>query len=151
MCDSVHGDGTVSGPAPQNKNTDVISLSAARSANDRHTAGYEKAVPSKEINGKEPELSIAVARASLANALKSQRHLEARLDKVCSSLMLAGEQIPALDQEDFSMLQEAYINASVATKIATEKSLIWRSRVERLAAKARQAPDPDPGDYLLAA
>ena len=149
MCDSVHRDGTVRGPAPQNKNTDVISLSAARSANDRHTAGYEKAVPSIENTGKEPELSIAVARASLSNALKSQRHLEARLDKVCSSLLLAGEQIPALDQDEFSMLQEAYINASVATKIATEKSLIWRARVDRLAAKAR--PAPDPGDYLLAA
>ena len=149
MSDSVQKDGTVRGPAPQGKNPDVISLSAARNANNRQAAGYEKAVSSKDNNGKEPELSIAVARASLSNALKSQRHLEARLDKICSSMLIAGEQIPALDQDEFSMLQEAYINASMAASIATEKALLWRAKVNRLSARARSASGPD--DFPLAA
>ncbi len=162
MSDSVRRGGTVSGPAPLEKNPDVVALSSARCADTRHDAGFDNTAPPEIENGKEPELSIAVARAALSNALKSQRNLEARLEKVCSRLLIAGEQIPSLDQDDFSMLQEAYMNASIAASVATEKTLIWRARVDRLATRSRLRShdrmthrNPDDGyqndDYLMAA
>jgi hypothetical protein len=150
MSDSVRKGGSVSGPAPLENNPDVVALSSARSARQRQEAGSDIAAPPESNNGKEPDLSIAVARASLSNALKSQRHLEARLEKVCSSLLIAGEQIPTLDQGQLSMLQEAYMNASIAASVATEKTLIWRARVDRLSAKKLSRPQ-DNDDYLMAA
>ena len=151
MSDSVRAGGSVSGPAPLDSNADVVAMSSTRMARQRQKTGsVNHTAPPESYHGKEPDVSIAVARASLANALKSQRHLEARLDKIGSSLLIAGEQIPVLDQGQLSMLQEAYLNAALAASVATEKTLLWHARVDRLLAAQLSRPQ-DNDDYLMAA
>ncbi len=143
MSKSVRKGGTVCGPAPLNKNINVIELPVEQVTRDG-AAGCPP-VPGKTVLESVSDEPLAVARAALSNALKSQRSLEARLDKVCNSLLIAGEQIPTIDQSEYSMLQEAYINASTAFRVASEKSLIWKSRVTRLTNKAvtNQTGDDD--------
>ncbi|MEM7259625.1 MAG: hypothetical protein AAF404_19805 [Pseudomonadota bacterium] len=141
MSKSVPRDGTVCGPAPLQNASRVIRLS------DRQPVHVDVGSTATVPEGPEKRLpsdhSLAVARAALQNARKSAQHFEARLEKVCSGLLVAGEQIPSIDQQELSMLQEAYINASTAYRVANEKAMIWQGRVDRLLAPARAAGNDD--------
>lgn len=149
MSKSVRRGGAVCGPAPLKETINVIELPVRRSTLD-DVAGNTSVPENPEVDDCF-EVSLAVARASLANAVKSQRHLEARLEKVCSSLLIAGEQIPTFDQSQLSMLQEAYINASTAHSVASEKAMILHHKVSRLEQTCdRTGSDTDDG-WLKAA
>lgn len=140
MSKSVRKDGTVCGPAPLQDSASVICLSERQHCSK---GGSTPSVPDSTEQSLNASRSLAVARAALSNAKKSEKHFEARLDKICSGLLVAGEQIPTIDQIELSMLQEAYINAANACRAASEKALIWHNRVERLVAQSTTADRQD--------
>lgn len=147
MSKSVREGGAVCGPAPLDQSANVIEL-PVRQATFVDAAGHP-AVPEPAIENLHADEPLAVARAALQNAVKSRQHLESRLDRVCSSLLIAGEQIPSFDQTDLSMLQEVYINAATAFSVASEKAILWQVRVQRLSQPGRE--NSGTGEWQLAA
>jgi len=140
MSKTVQKGGTVCGPAPQNQ-SDVVELRPRPSTSDGGAGN--QSVPEIVQNDDRSDHPLASALAGLSNALKSQSHLETRVEKIRSSLLIAGEAVPTLDQSDLSMLQEAYLNASTAFSVAADKALIWQHRVNRLNAQQSTNADGD--------
>lgn len=147
-----HSD-SVSGPASIDKADNVIDLPGNK-LNPVLVAGNSSTPDNFDVDVTK-ERPLAAAQAVLSNALKSQLHQQGRVEKIRSSLLIAGEQIPTLDQTSLSMLQEAYINAATACSVAADKAVIWQQRVNVLLAEQYsdvQLLDEDNGvNDLLAA
>ena len=151
MPESVESGGGERGPAPQGSNN-VARLSLehknatiARPDDETPEATASPTPPAGETNVVSLDLDaqhalraeLIEANRNLAEAYNSQEQHEKRLERVCSNLLISGERIPALDQSSFTMMQEAYLNASTAAIVAAEKIVILQELVNRLEQQLR--------------
>ena len=146
MPESVDPGGVVRGPAPQGSNhvaklsLEQDSATPERPVDETPEAPASPTPPTGENNVVSLDLDaqhalrteLIEANRNLAEAFSSQEQHEKRLERVCSNLLISGERIPALDQSSFSMMQEAYLNASTAVIVASEKIVILQELVGRL-------------------
>ena len=144
MFKSVQRGGTVSGPASLKQSDNVVALLKERA--DTVADAECHSVPEAPETTVTPAHALATAQAVLSNSLKSQHHLQLRVENIRNNLMIAGEQVPTLDQTNLSMLQEAYINAATAFNVASDKSAIWQQRVAALQLELISHPDRSPDD-----
>lgn len=151
MPESANQGGAVRGPAPQGSNSvarlclehkTATSMSVADEAPETTAPPIPDTVDSNvDSLGLDAQYvlraEVMEANRDLAEAYSKQEQHEKRLDCVCSNLLISGERIPALDQSSFSMIQEAYINASTAALVSSEKIIILQERVNRLEQQLR--------------
>lgn len=154
MPQSVGKDGAVRGPAPQGysnvatfclnrdsspqQSVTVGSRIATKSAPTTAHTELAETVVSLDLDQKHAlRLEINEATLLLTEAHNYQHLYEKRLERACANLLISGERIPALDQTSFSMMQEAYLNASTAAIVGGEKVIILEEKASRLESQLR--------------
>lgn len=154
MPQSVDKDGAVRGPAPQGySNVTTFCLNEDTSCQQSETDGSRvatKSAPITTTNDLEGNVisleldekfalraEISEINQLLSEAHNNQHQSERRLERACANLLISGERIPALDQSSFSMMQEAYLNASTAAIVGAEKMIILEEQISRLDQRLR--------------